>query len=116
LKNLELSLNKLEINWSGTKTNQEVDEIVDIITNTIANSAIISKLPRKLFSKNKLDFWCEELSNFKYKKQDAYDVKGMSDENERLYRDLKSKYQCLLRKNKEKAKIKYMTEDMNNDP
>ena len=40
----------------------------------------------------------------------------MSDENERLYRDLKSKYQCLLRKNKEKAKIKYMTEDMNNDP
>ena len=33
-----------------------------------------------------------------------------------MYRDLKSKYQYLLRKNKEKAKIKYTTEDMNKDP
>ena len=68
IKNLELSLKKIEINWSRIKTSEEVDEIVDTITNTIATSAIKSKLPRKLLSKNKLDFWCEERGFLKYKR------------------------------------------------
>ena len=68
IKNLELSLKKIEINWSRIKTSEEVDEIVDTIKNTIATSAIKSKLPRKLLSKNKLDFWCEERGFLKYKR------------------------------------------------
>lgn len=50
LKTLEKSLG---IKWSSTKTKEELDVVVKIITNTIATSASRSKVPYKLLSKNK---------------------------------------------------------------
>ena len=51
-KNLESSLKTLDIKWSGTETKEEVDVVVEIITNTIATSASRSKVPYKLLTKN----------------------------------------------------------------
>jgi hypothetical protein len=44
-------------------------------------------------------------------KQKAYNAREMSEANESLYREFKSQYQRLLRKSKEKARRKFMSED-----
>jgi hypothetical protein len=109
IQTLESSLKTLDIKWSSTETKEEVDVVVEIITNTIATSASRSKLPYKFLSKKKIDFWCEELSMLKDSKQKAYNARDVSEANGNLYRGLKSQYQ-------EKTKRKYMTEDMNKNP
>ena len=111
IQTLESSLKTLDIKWSSTETKEEVDVVVEIITNTIATSASRSKLPYKFLSKKKIDFWCEELSMLKDSKQKAYNAREMSEANESLYREFKSQYQRLLRKSKEKARRKFMSED-----
>ena len=67
LNYLEASLKTLDINWPSKESNEGVEAVVEMITNTITTSAIKSKLLYKLFSKNKLDFWCEELLKLKDK-------------------------------------------------
>ena len=111
LQTLEYSLKTLDIKWSSTETKEEVDAVVETIKNTISASASRSKVPYKLLSKKKLDFWCEELSMLKDSKQKAYNAREMSEANESLYREFKSQYQRLLRKSKEKARRKFMSED-----
>lgn len=67
LKTLESSLKTLDIKWSSTKTKEELDVVEGIRREHNSNLHYFylhsrSKVPYKLLSKNKLDFWCEELS------------------------------------------------------
>ena len=68
---LEQKVTELENEWQKISSAQGLDNLLDKFTNAITDSARQSKLDKSKISQSKLDFWSEELLNFKIKLRSA---------------------------------------------
>ena len=118
LKKLKCKIKPIVDELPNINSTNSLDSIIEKLTNIISNSAKQSKLPSNKISRSKLDFWSEELLEFRSKLRDAKELafKTKKDLDYKIHSDLKAEYQRLLRKSKNKAFEKQCTVELNNDP
>jgi hypothetical protein len=102
---LEYKISLHDFDLALPESPDKIEKLIHIITECITSSAIESKVPNSLISKNKLDFWNQDLLTVRislWKARDRWDkTKLKADEN--LYKTIKSKYQRILRQKKKEA-------------
>jgi len=112
----EISLYDFEL--ASSESPEKIEKIVENITQCVTLSAIESKVPNRLISKNKLDFWNQDLLTLRISLWKARDRWGKTKikADEILYKTIKTKYQRVLRKKKKEAEQLFCSEDLNKDP